>query len=122
MLARKENRGGSHAGTIAYVDEDGNLSTTPPDPTKKKEIKLENIEIGTPKREEKGQGDPVRKGFITFFNDDKGYGFIKDIETQESIFVHVNNVIDEIKEGNKVSFEVMMGPKGPSATQVRVEG
>jgi cold shock CspA family protein len=50
----------------------------------------------------------------------KGYGFIKDTETQESVFVHVNNILEDIKEGNLVSFEVEMGPKGPSAIKVKV--
>ena len=47
--------------------------------------------------------DPIRTGNVTFFNDDKGYGFIKDSETSESLFVHINNCEGEIKEGNKVS-------------------
>ena len=64
--------------------------------------------------------DPIRKGIVTFFNDSKGYGFIKDSETSESIFVHVNNITEEIKENNVVSFEVEMGQKGPSAIQVKV--
>ena len=50
----------------------------------------------------------------------KGYGFIKDSETKESVFVHVNNLIDEIKEGNLVSFEVEMGQKGPTAVKVKL--
>ena len=101
---------------IAYVDEFGNISNTPPDPTKKKEIvKAEDIELGVPKRESLEDMDPVRKGVVTFFNDSKGYGFIKDSETQESVFVHINNVEEEIKENNMVTFEVEMGPKGPTA-------
>ncbi|MDA0813405.1 MAG: cold shock domain-containing protein [Verrucomicrobia bacterium] len=124
MQARKEDllRSGGSEATIAYVDENGNLTTTPPDPTKKKkEIDLDSIEIGTPKREDTRNGNSERTGVITFFNDSKGYGFIKDSETQESTFVHVNNVVGEIKEGDKVTFGVTMGPKGPSAVQVRVE-
>jgi cold shock CspA family protein len=123
MQARREEllRSGSPEATIAYVDENGNLTTTPPDPTKRKEIDLDSIEIGTPKREDSRNGNTERTGVVTFFNDSKGYGFIKDSETQESTFVHVNNVVGEIKEGDKVNFAVTMGPKGPSAVQVRVE-
>ncbi|MCD4697066.1 MAG: cold shock domain-containing protein, partial [Bacteroidales bacterium] len=47
-------------------------------------------------------------------------GFIKDSETKESVFVHVNNVLEDIKEGNVVSFEVEMGPKGPAAIKVKL--
>ncbi|MEQ8575905.1 MAG: cold shock domain-containing protein, partial [Fulvivirga sp.] len=106
---------------IAYVDENGNISATPPDPTKKKEIKSESIEINTPKREDLPEADKVRKGVVTFFNDSKGYGFIKDSETQESVFVHANNLIDQIKDNNMVTFEVEMGPKGPTAVEVKVD-
>ena len=120
-LARKEmEKKGSLDDMIAYVDENGMISDTPPDPTKKKEIKVEDIEIGVPKRDSKQDLDPIRKGTVTFYNDSKGYGFIKDSETKESVFVHVNNVLDEIKEGNAVIFEVEMGQKGPTAVKVKV--
>jgi cold shock CspA family protein len=106
---------------LAYVDEDGNISSTPPDPTrKKKEIKLEDVRIGALKQEDQEQDDPIRKGTVTFFNDSKGYGFIKDQQTQESVFVHANSLGGiTIKENDKVTFEVEMGQKGPSATNVK---
>ncbi len=121
-LARKENeKKGSLDDMLAYVDENGMISSTPPDPTKKKEeVKLEDIEIGVPSREAVQKIDPIRKGIVSFFNESKGYGFIKDMETKEGVFVHVNNVIDEIKEGNMVSFEVEMGQKGPTAVRVKL--
>ena len=119
-LARKEGEKKSLDDMIAYVDENGMLTDTPPDPTKKKkEIKAEDIELGVPSRE-KEETDPIRKGTVTFFNDSKGYGFIKDSETKESVFVHVNNLLEEIKEGNLVSFEVEMGQKGPTAVKVKI--
>jgi len=103
---------------IRYVDEDGNLTTTPPDPTKKKKvIKAEDIVLGVPPKDDTPM-DIVRLGTVKFFNDDKGFGFIIDSETKESIFVHINNTIDPIKEGNRVNFEVEMGPKGPNAIKV----
>ena len=104
---------------IAYVDENGRLTSTPPDPTKKQEVKLEDIELGIPKSDGV-EMDPIRKGSVTFFNDSKGYGFIKDSETKESVFVHVNNLLEEVKEGNLVSFEIEMGPKGPTAVKVKL--
>ncbi len=119
-LAKKESGKGSMDDMIAYVDENGMLTSEPPDPTKKKkDIKLEDIEIGVPTRVEE-EFDPVRKGVVSFFNESKGYGFIKDLETKESIFVHVNNVLEEIKEGNLVSFEVEKGHKGLAAIKVKL--
>ncbi len=121
-LARKENQKKSSLDDmIAYVDENGMLTSTPPDPTKKKStVKLEDIQLGAQTRSAKEEEDPIRKGIVSFFNDSKGYGFIKDIETKESVFVHVNNVIDEIKEGNLVNYEVEMGHKGPAAVRVKI--
>ena len=105
---------------IAYVDENGLITSTPPDPTKKSKIKAEDIEIGIPKGDPNEKEDPIRKGVVSFFNDAKGFGFIRDMETKESVFVHINNAIDEIKEGNLVTYEVEMGPKGPTAVQVKI--
>ncbi|MCB2208784.1 MAG: cold shock domain-containing protein [Bacteroidetes bacterium] len=62
----------------------------------------------------------MRKGTVSFFNDSKGFGFIRDSETKESVFVHANNLLEEIKEGNLVSFEVEMGHKGPTAVKVKL--
>jgi len=120
-LARKENeKKGGLDDMIAYVNEDGMLSSTPPDPSKKKNVKLEDIEIGTPNRNSEQDLDPIRKGTVAFFNDSKGYGFIRDSETKESVFVHINNTLEDIKEGNLVSFEVEMGQKGPTAVKVKL--
>ena len=119
-LARKENeKAGGLDDMIAYVDENGMLTDTPPDPTKKKKIKAEDIEIGIPTRETVAY-DPIRKGTVAFYNDSKGFGFINDSETKESVFVHVNNVLEDIKEGNLVTFEVEMGQKGPTAVRVKL--
>jgi cold shock CspA family protein len=101
---------------MAYVDENGRITSTPPDPKKKKVFKVEDIELGVAKRPEM---DPVRKGKVSYFNDAKGYGFIRDEETQESIFVHMNGLLEKVKELDKVTFEVEMAPKGPSAVRVK---
>ncbi|QIL39955.1 cold shock domain-containing protein [Pedobacter sp. HDW13] len=103
---------------MAYVDENGNISSTPPDPSKKKVINTEDIQIGISRQEDIIDESPVKKGTVTFFNDSKGYGFIKNTETQDSIFVHANGLITQIKEGDKVTFEVEMGQKGPTAVKV----
>lgn len=120
-LARKESeKSGGMDDMIAYVDENGMITTTPPDPNKKKDFKLEDIEIGIPKRDSTQNDDPVKKGVVSFFNESKGYGFIREMETKESVFVHINNILEEIKEGNLVSFEVEMGHKGPTAVNVKL--
>lgn len=104
---------------LAYVDEDGNISSTPPDPKKKRVIKDEDIQIGVARRTADDEVDPVRTGIVSFFNGSKGYGFIKDQQTQESIFVHANGLLNPIGENDKVTFEVEMGPKGPNAVRVK---
>lgn len=121
-LARKENeKKSSLDDMIAYVDENGNITSTPPDPSKKSEVELEDIEIGVPKKESLEEDDPVRKGVVSFFNESKGYGFIKDLDNQNNYFVHINNMLDQVREGNKVTFEVGSGPKGPVAIMVRLD-
>lgn len=120
-LARKdEEKKGGLDDMIAYVDENGRLTSTPPDPTAKKKTKAEDIEVSIPKQDDTYKADPIRKGKLTFWNDSKGYGFIKDSETQDSVFVHVNEFQDDIMEGNKVSFEVEKGLKGPAAVRVKL--
>ncbi len=107
---------------FAYVDENGNLTSTPPDPKKKLVVNLEDIKIGVQKQEEMDPADLIRKGVVTFFNESKGYGFIKDTSSQESIFVHVNGLLSPIKENDKVTFEVEMGQKGLNAISVKLAG
>jgi len=121
-LARKESKETeSTDDMIAYVDEYGRITDTPPDPSEKEDIELEDIEIGIPSRDDSYVEDTLRKGIVQFFNDSKGYGFIKDSITKQTVFVHANNLLEEIKEGNAVSFEVAKGPKGPMATQVKLD-
>jgi cold shock CspA family protein len=121
MDERKANakKGKSLEEMMAYIDENGNISSTPPDPRKKKIFKQEDVQISVPKTEAPDPADLIRKGVVTFFNGDKGFGFIKDLETQESVFIHVNQLQEPIKENDKVIFEVEMGPKGPSALNVK---
>lgn len=103
---------------IAYVDEYGNLTDTPPDPTKKKKIIASSIEIGIPKRENVDY-DPIRKGRIDFFDSTKGFGFIIEQDTHEKYFVHVNGLTEEVKENDTVSFELEQGMKGINAVRVK---
>ena len=117
--ARKANAtGGGFENMLAYVDENGHLTDTPPDPSKKVKVDAKSIEIGVPKREEV-EIDPIRNGRGEFFNDSKGYGFIKDLEDQEKYFVHINGCLEDIVEGNKVTFELERGMKGMNAVRVK---
>ena len=103
---------------IAYVDENGNISSSPPDPSKKAVVKENDIVIGS--RNIGGVVvDPLHKGRVTFFNTSKGYGFIKDSQTQESYFVHLNGLTVPVKENDFVSFQVEYGPKGAAAVSVQ---
>jgi cold shock CspA family protein len=120
-LARKEaEKKGDLDSMIAYVDENGNITDTPPDPSTKTKTKAEDIEVSVPKMDASMKADPIHRGRLTFFNNSKGYGFIRDAETQESIFVHVNEFEDDIMEGNMVTFEIEKGQKGPAAVRVKL--
>lgn len=115
--ARPKNSGFENM--IAYVDENGHLTDTPPDLTKKIVIKAENIEIGVPKREAEEEIDPIRKGKVDFFNDQKGFGFIKENDTNEKFFVHISSLSEDVVENDKVSFEIEKGLKGMNAVRVK---
>lgn len=122
-LARREERKANAKPTkfedmISYVDEYGNPTDTPPDPTKKVVINAEDIELGVPKKE-KEEVDPIRSGKLEFFNTEKGFGFIKENETNEKFFVHISNLTEEIEENDKVSFELEQGMKGLNAVRVK---
>ena len=116
---RQANAGDSSLDSMmAYVDEFGNIVDTPPDPTQKEEINAEDIELGIPKKEH-DEDEGLNKGKVDFFNQDKGFGFIKELETNKSYFVHVNGLIDDVREGDRVTFELEQGMKGLNAVRVK---
>lgn len=120
LKKKSEGKKTSFEDMIAYVDEFGNITTSPPDPDKKTIITAESIELKITKNTPKNTPDFIRKGVVTFFNDSKGYGFIRDLESNQSVFVHVNNLLDPVKENNIVIFEIGKGPKGLSAMKVKL--
>ena len=61
----------------------------------------------------------MKKGTVKFFNESKGFGFIVDDETNTEYFVHVSGLIDDIREGDTVEFELTEGRKGLNAIDVR---
>ena len=111
-------KAGSLEDMMAYVDENGNISSTPPDPTRKMAINENDIVIGS-RNIGGAQVDVNRKGRVTHFNDSKGYGFIRDTQTQESIFVHINSLLTPIKENDFVSFQTERTVKGLAAVSVK---
>ena len=116
---RKANSGGGGLDSmLAYVDENGQLTSTPPDPSKRKEVALEDIEIGVPRRTEEAVSND-RTGRIDFFDTSKGFGFINEDGTQERIFVHISGLLDEVQANDKVIFETERGPRGMNAVRVR---
>jgi CspA family cold shock protein len=62
----------------------------------------------------------MHTGTVKFFNETKGFGFIVDDATQEEFFVHVTGLVDKIREGDKVEFELTRGKKGMNAVDVKV--
>jgi len=103
---------------LAYIDEHGNITSTPPDPSRRIKVNVEDIRIGIAKQEDVPY-ETIRNGVVSFFSESKGYGFIRDLQTQDSIFVHINALSEPLKEGNTVTFETEQGPKGLSAIKVK---
>lgn len=115
---RKEGGTDSFEDMIAYVDQFGNISDTPMDPKDKEVIDADDIVIGIPPKEE--MEEEIKEGTVSFFDHSKGYGFIKVKGTGESLFTHVKSHLDEISEGNRVTFDVAPGDKGPVAINVKI--
>ena len=120
MEERKANakEGKSLEDMMAYIDEDGNISSTPPDPRKKKVFNQEDMQISVPKYEA-SEEDLIRTGVVAFVTEDKGFGFINDSKTGERIFIHINQLTERISENDKVNFEVESGARGLSAVNVK---
>jgi len=113
--ANKENK--SFEDMIVYVDENGNFTSTPPDATKKRVVKESDIDLSS---KNKGGAAPetVRTGVVKFFEKDKGYGFIKDSQTQEEFFFHYTSANFPIAQSQGVTFELENGPKGMNAVRI----
>lgn len=121
-LKRKEDRkttggGKSFDDMIAYVDENGMITDVKPDENKvKNEIDLDQIVISAPKREEEEAQDLI--GRVEYFNEEKGYGFIKDLGSINKYFFHISKAPNGVKVGDTVTFELEKGPKGINATNI----
>ncbi len=62
----------------------------------------------------------MKEGKVKFFNESKGFGFIKDNESNDEYFVHVTGLVDDVKEDDKVTFELKEGKKGLNAVNVKL--
>jgi CspA family cold shock protein len=62
----------------------------------------------------------MKKGKVKFFNESKGFGFIKDSESEKEYFVHATGLVDKVKDGDDVTFELQEGKKGLNAVNVRL--
>ena len=115
---RKAESGGdkSFDDMIAYVDENGVITDTPPEAGSKQQIDIEDIAVSTPKKEE--VEDPILKGRVEYFNSDKGYGFIKNIESVDKYFFHVSAAPASIGEGDVVTFDLERGQRGMNAVNI----
>lgn len=116
---RKANAGsGSLESMMAYVDEFGRIVDTPPDPAERVEIDAESIELGIPRRTEEEEAPPHRTGKIDFFDQSRGFGFIRENGTPERYFVHVSQLSETVNDGDAVTFELERGPRGMNAVRV----
>ena len=110
---KQSGKANSFDDMIAYVDEYGMITSTPPDPDREKEeIKQEEISISTAKQEE----PDVLKGRVEHFNVEKG--FIKDLAGTDKYFFHVNNVLTNIVENDIVTFDLEQGKRGLNAINI----
>ena len=115
---RKANqvKGKSLDQMMAYVDENGNLSSTPPDPRKRTVIKVEDIQIGIQRLAE--DENEFHEGQVDFFDEAKGFGFIIDNKGGKYFF-HVNQLNERLHEKDRVSFQPERTAKGWSAADIK---
>ena len=62
----------------------------------------------------------MSKGTVKFFNETKGFGFVKETSTGQEYFVHVSGLVDQVRENDSITFELKEGKKGLNAVNVRV--
>jgi len=115
---KEQGKNGNFNDMIAWVDENGMLSSTPPDLTQRKEIKAEHIEIAVPKAEFR-INTKKRTGRLKSYDESKGFGFIIDSQFNDSLFVHLNDCLEPLQVGRRVEFEIERGVKGQKAVRVK---
>lgn len=104
---------------IAYVDEFGKLSSSPPDLEKRIIVAPESIEIKIPRNRSESVSSREKQGVVISFNKSKGFGFIRESDSTRNIFVHANNLTEPISENDVVTYELGKGAKGAIALNVK---
>jgi cold shock CspA family protein len=116
---RKQQGTSSFDDMIAYVDANGVIVDEPPVHTRKDEIAIEDIEVSIPRSEGVEEaGEPT--GRVDFYDESRGFGFIKEKDSVNKYFFHKSNAEPGIQEDNMVTFRLERGPKGMNAVDVKV--
>ena len=110
-------KGGSLEDMLAYVDEFGNLTSTPTEYKNKKETSLDDIQISVPTQEQREQV-VTKKGTVKFFNLEKGFGFINELSSGKDVFFHVNSLVHQVQMNDRVTYELTRGKKGYEAVNI----
>ncbi len=103
---------------IAYVDENGQLTSTPPIQSRVK-IDASLIEISVPKSE-LVEENSIENGVVEFYNSSKGFGFIKTKDNRNKYFFHISAAPENIKEGDKVTYELEKNARGINAVRISI--
>ncbi len=111
------NKGQSLESMYAYVDENGVITSTPPDKTNRKEVDLDGILLGA--RPIVREEAKPNTGVITFYSD-KGYGFVTDDETKTNVFFHSNDLIMPVNLKDKVTYDIKTTPRGDNAVNLKI--
>ena len=117
--ARKLEPTDSFEDMIAYVDANGVITDERPEPSNKEVIELEDIEISVPPKEvEEIVGDPT--GRVDFYDESRGFGFIKEANSPRKFFFHKSNAEHGIGEDDLVTYRLENGLKGINAVDVKL--
>jgi len=104
---------------IAYVDENGIISSTPPEPTIEKKTGHELITTSSVMDESRNSQGTDIKGTVEHINSEKGYGFIKETKTINKYFFHISGLVDAVQIGDHVLFDIERGKKGYNAVNIK---
>lgn len=117
--ARKNQPTDSFEDMIAYVDANGVITDERPEPSNEEVIELEDIEISIPPKEvEERVGDPT--GRVDFYDESRGFGFIKEADSPRKFFFHKSNAEYGIGEDDLVTYRLENGLKGINAVDVKL--
>lgn len=116
---RKSQGKSSMDDMIAYEDDYGQLHSSP-DNIVKDEVKLEDIEVSTPKKSEDEEENAFLTGKVSYLNVEKGYGFIQQEDTRNSYYFRLSNAPEEIEIEDKVAFLTEDSARGKNAIHIAI--